>query len=305
MTFAVLGIGVLVLVYMERKVSADIQIRWGPLHVGWHGSLQLVADVIKLMTKEDIFPTMADRWIFRIAPATMFIAAFIGFMVVPIGPNLVARDLNIGLIYVLAVPAISVAGLIMAGFGSYSRYAILGSLRGAAQMVSYEVPRALSVIGVVMLAGTAKLSTIVGMQHVWYVFLQPIAFIVFLISTIAEINRVPFDLPETESELVAGYHTEYSGMRFVFFLFGEYISLIAASALTVILFLGGWHGFGPVFLAPFWFLVKMFAVIYLIMWIRWTIPRFRIDQVMELGWKVLLPIALANIVITGIVVTLL
>ncbi len=302
--FALCGLGVLILVYMERKVAADMQLRWGPMHVGWHGVLQLIADSVKLLSKEDIFPRNADRWIFRLAPVLVFLPAFIGLMVMPIGPHLVVQDLNVGLLYVLAVPAIGVAGVIMAGFGSYNKYAILGSLRSAAQMVSYEVPRALSILGVVMIAGSAKLTAIVGTQHAWYIFLQPIGFVVFLVSTLAETNRVPFDLPETESELVNGYHTEYSGTRFLFFLFGEYIALIAGSALAVVLFLGGWHGPGPEFLAPVWFLIKMFAIIYLAMWIRWTLPRFRIDQVMDLGWKVLLPLALLNVLITGLIMVL-
>lgn len=298
--FSVLGLLVLVLVYMERKVSADIQIRYGPIHVGPKGSLQLIADSIKLLTKEDIFPAKADPWIFRLAPAVMFIAAFIGIIAIPFAPNFAVKDMNVGLIYVLAVPSIGIAGLMMAGYGSYNRYAILGSLRGAAQMVSYEIPRSLSVIGIVMMAGTAKLSSIVEAQHFWYLLLQPIGFIVFFISSIAEINRVPFDLPETESELVTGYHTEYSGMRFTFFLFAEYISMIAAAMLTVVLFLGGWHG--PFLPGIVWFILKTFAVIYVMMWIRWTLPRFRIDQVMDLGWKVLLPLAILNIILTGIVI---
>jgi len=302
--FAICGLGVIVLVYMERKVAADFQLRWGPMHVGWHGTLQLIADAIKLISKEDIFPKNADPWIFRLAPTLMFLAAFVGLMVIPIGPKLVVQDLNVGLIYALAIPAIGVAGIIMAGFGSYNKYAMLGSMRSAAQMVSYEVPRALSIIGVVMIAGSAKLSAIVNAQSVWYVFLQPIGFVVFLVASLAEINRVPFDLPETESELVNGYHTEYSGMRFMFFLFAEYIAMMAASALTVVLFLGGWHGPGPAYLAPLWFLIKAFAVVYVMMWVRWTLPRFRIDQVMDLGWKVLLPLALLNILITGIIMLL-
>lgn len=299
--FGICGLGVVILGYMEHKVLADFQLRWGPMHVGWHGTLQLFADAIKFITKEDIFPRNADRWIFRLAPVIVFLGAFLGLLVIPIGPGLVVQDLNIGLIYVLAIPAIGVAGIIMAGFGSYNKYAMLGSLRSAAQMVSYEVPRALSIIGVVMIAGTAKLSSIVDAQHFWYIFLQPIGFIVFLVSTLAEVNRVPFDLPETESELVNGYQTEYSGARFLFFMFGEYIALAAASALTAVLFLGGWHGPGPAFLAPVWFLIKTFAIIFLAMWVRATLPRFRIDQVMDLGWKVLLPLALLNILITGII----
>lgn len=299
--FAICGIGVIVLVYMERKVSADFQLRWGPMHVGWHGTLQLIADAVKLISKEDIFPTYADRWIFRLSPLLMFLPAYIGLMVIPIGPGLVIRDMNVGLLYILAITSISVVGVVMSGFGSYNKYAMLGGMRSAAQMVSYEVPRALSIIGVIMIAGSAKLSSIVGAQSVWYLFLQPLGFVVFIISTLAEVNRVPFDLPETESELVNGYLNEYSGMRFMFFLFAEYIAFMGAAALTVVLFLGGWHGPGPEFLGPIWFLIKMFAVIYVIMWVRWTLPRFRIDQVMDLGWKVLLPLALLNIFITGIV----
>jgi len=304
LVFSLCGIGVIVLVYMERKVSADIQLRYGPIHAGPRGTLQLIADMVKMLTKEDVFPKNADPWLFRLAPAIVFMAAFIGLMVMPVGPGLVVQDMNIGIIYALAIPSLAIAGFIMAGFGSYNKYAMLGSLRAAAQMVSYEVPRALSVIGIIMIAGSAKLSTIVDAQGLWYLFLQPLGFMVFLVSTIAELNRVPFDLPETESELVTGYHTEYSGMRFALFLFGEYIALIAAAALTVVLFLGGWHGPGPELLAPVWFLIKFFAVIYITMWVRWTLPRFRIDQVMDLGWKVLLPLALLNILITGIVISI-
>ncbi|MBS3908723.1 MAG: NADH-quinone oxidoreductase subunit NuoH [Actinobacteria bacterium] len=302
--FSLCGLGVIVLVYMERKVSADIQLRLGPTHVGPRGTLQLIADMIKLLSKEDVFPKNADRWLFRLAPALVFISAFVGLMAIPIGPRLVVQDLNVGLLYVLAIPSIAVAGLIMAGFGSYNKYAMMGGLRAAAQMVSYEVPRALSVIGIVMIVGSTKLSSIVDAQGLWYIFLQPIGFMVFFVSTLAEINRVPFDLPETESELVHGYSTEYSGMRYAFFLFGEYIALIAAAALTVVLFLGGWHGPGPEFLAPIWFAIKFFGIIFVIMWVRWTLPRFRIDQVMDLGWKVLLPLALLNILITGIVMSI-
>jgi NADH-quinone oxidoreductase subunit H len=240
-----------------------------------------------------------------LAPVVAFIPTYLGFLVLPIGKGIVIQDLNVGLLYVLAIPAISVAGIIMAGFGSYNKYAVLGSLRSAAQMVSYEVPRALSVIGIVMIAGSAKLSSIVGAQSIWYLLLQPIGFIVFLVSTLAEINSTPFDLPETESELIQGYHTEYSGMRWAFFFFAEYVALLAAAALTTVLFLGGWHGPGPAFLGPIWFLIKTFATIWVIMWIRWTLPRFRIDQVMDLGWKVLLPLALINILITGIVMMIL
>lgn len=294
---ALLGFLVVVLVYMERKVSADIQVRYGPLHVGPHGVLQLVADIIKLLTKEDVFPSNADRWVFRIAPALMFTSAFISFMVIPLSSTLVIQDMNIGLIYVLAMPALSVAGLIMAGYGSYNRYAMLGSLRSAAQMVSYEVPRTLSVVGVIMLAGSLKLSSIVESQSVWYMFLQPLGLLVFLVASIAEVNRVPFDIPEAESELVSGFHTEYSGMRFSFFLFAEYLSMFAVAVLTALLFLGGWHG--PLLPGPVWVLIKTFAVIYFLMWVRWTFPRFRIDQAMNLCWKVLLPIAFINIFVTA------
>ncbi|MHB8840719.1 MAG: NADH-quinone oxidoreductase subunit NuoH [Candidatus Aquicultor sp.] len=300
--FAICAVSVIINVYLLRKVSADFQLRYGPMHVGWHGALQLFADAIKLLSKEDIFPSNADRWIFRLAPVVAFVPVYLGFLVLPIGKGMVIQDLNVGLLYILAIPAIGVAGIIMAGFGSYNKYAIIGSLRSAAQMVSYEVPRALSIIGIVMIAGSAKLSSIVGAQHIWYLILQPIGFVVFLVSTLAEINSTPFDLPETESELVNGYYTEYSGMRFMFFFFAEYVALFAAATLTTVLFLGGWHGPGPEYLGPIWFTIKTFAMIWVIMWIKWTLPRFRIDQVMDLGWKVLLPIALINVLVTGIVI---
>lgn len=303
--FAICGLSVIINVYTLRKTAGHFQLRYGPMHVGWHGSLQLVADVLKLLSKEDIFPKNADRWIFRLAPVVAFMPAFLGLLVIPVGKGAVIQDLNVGILYVLAIPSITVAGIIMAGFGSYNKYAILGSLRSAAQMVSYEIPRALSIIGIVMIAGSAKLSSIVDAQSIWYIILQPIGFMVFLVSTLAEINSTPFDLPETESELINGYNTEYSGMRFAFFFFAEYVAMTAAAALTAVLFLGGWHGPGPEFLGPLWFIIKTFAVILAFMWIKWTLPRFRIDQVMDLGWKVLLPIALLNILITGIVIMVL
>ncbi|MBE0447515.1 MAG: NADH-quinone oxidoreductase subunit NuoH [Actinobacteria bacterium] len=301
--FAAMGLGFMVQVYMERKVSAGLQLRYGPIYVGPKGSLQLVADALKFITKEDVFPSSAEPWIFRLAPVVMFAAAFLGLLVLPFGPGLVAKDLNVGLIYVLAIPSIGVAGVIMAGFGSKNRYAILGSLRAAAQMISYEVPRSLSLIGIIMIAGTMRLSSIVDGQGIWYIFLQPLGFLVFFVATMAELNRTPFDLAESESEYVNGYHTEYSGMRFGFFFFAEYMSLFAAALLTAVLFLGGWHGPGPVILAPVWLLIKVFGVIYVLMWVRWTFPRFRIDQVMDLGWKVLLPMALVNILVTGIIMS--
>jgi NADH-quinone oxidoreductase subunit H len=301
-----IALTVMILVYMERKVSADIQMRYGPIRVGWHGSLQLVADMLKLMTKEDVIPRGADKIIFVIAPLAVFVPAFLAYLVIPFGPNLVARDLNVGLLYFMAVPGLSVIGMIMAGWGSNSKYSVIGGMRSAAQIISYEAPRTLSVLGVIMLAGTLSTVSIINAQaKLWFVLLQPLGFIIYFIASIAEVNRVPFDLPEAESELVAGFHTEYSGLRFAFFLFAEYAAMFAACAMAVVLFFGGWKGLVPEtsVVPPFiWFLIKTYILVYIMMWIRWTLPRYRIDQVMDLGWKILLPLSILNIVVTGGVV---
>jgi len=293
------------LTWLERKLIGDIQVRYGPSRVGRFGLLQPIADGIKLMFKEDIVPANADRLIFCLAPAISFIPALIVFAVIPFGPSFVITDVNIGLLYVFAVTSLGVYGIVLAGWASNSKYALLGGLRSAAQMVSYELSLGLSVVGVVMMAGSLSLVDIVeaqrgswyGVLPRWNIFPQFLGFVIFLVSSNAELNRAPFDLPEAETELVAGFHTEYSSMKFAMFFMAEYANMIAASAIATTLFLGGWQG--PLLPPVVWFLLKVFCFIFLFVWLRATLPRFRYDQLMGFGWKVLLPLALVNVMFTA------
>src|SRR5438128_7667557 len=305
--------------YLERKISAFIQARLGPMRVGPWGLLQPIADGLKLLVKEDFIPENADRWIFFFAPYIAVVAAFVVLAVVPFGPDwAVITDVNIGVLFVLAVSSVGVLALILAGWSSNSKYALLGALRSSAQMVSYEVSMGLSIIGALMFARTLSLSGIVGAQasdSIWFLLYQPIGFVIFVISGIAENNRAPFDLPEAESELVAGFHTEYSGMRWSLFFLGEYAALVFVTGVATTLYLGGWyfpfayrvteaHGYHNLYVAlsVFVFLAKAGLLLYLYFWLRWTLPRFRYDQLMDIGWKWLLPASLINIVVTAIAV---
>jgi NADH-quinone oxidoreductase subunit H len=302
--------------YAERKISAFMQARLGPMRVGPWGLLQPIADGLKLLVKEDFVPEKADRWIFFFAPYIAVVAAFIVFSVVPFGPDWgVITDVNIGLLFVLAVSSVGVLALILAGWSSNSKYALLGALRSSAQMVSYEVSMGLAIIGALMFARTLSLSGIVNAQAtdgpLPYLFYQPLGFIIFVIAGIAENNRAPFDLPEAESELVAGFHTEYSGFRWSLFFMAEYAAMVVVSAIATTLYLGGWYfpfiykldaaGYHNLFVAlsVVIFLVKMTLLLYLYFWLRWTLPRFRYDQLMDIGWKWLLPAALTNIVVSA------
>jgi NADH-quinone oxidoreductase subunit H len=294
----------------------DFQVRWGPSRVGPFGLLQPIADGIKLLFKEDLVPAGADRFLFRAAPVLSMVPALITFAVIPFGDtvrlfgksvDLVITDINVGLLYVLAVTSMGVYGIVLAGWASNSKYSLLGGLRSAAQMVSYEMALGLSVIGVVMLSQSLSLVDIVNAQAGtwfgviprWNVFAQPLGFALLLVSANAELNRAPFDLPEAETELVAGFHTEYSSMKFAMFFMAEYANMIAASALVTTLFLGGWRG--PLLPPVVWFLLKVGAFLFLFIWVRATLPRFRYDQLMAFGWKVLLPLGLANVVVTAAV----
>ena len=298
------------LTWIERKIAGHIQQRLGPMRVGWHGLLQPLADGIKLFTKEDHIPTNADRFLFTLAPIMALVPPFVVFVVIPFGDSvtifgteitLYLADMNVALLFVLGVAGIEVLGVILAGWASNSKYAVLGSLRTCAQMISYEIPMGFSVIGVVMLAQSMSLVDIVEAQSgLWNVVYQPLGFFVFFVAAIAEAQRIPFDLPEAEGDLGAGYHTEYSGMRFSFFMISEYLILTLMSALIVILFFGGWHGALIPLPGPVWFLLKVGFFIWVFMWLRFTFPRYRYDQLMTIGWKVLLPLSLANILITGI-----
>ncbi|MGM9986903.1 MAG: NADH-quinone oxidoreductase subunit NuoH [Bacillaceae bacterium] len=286
----------------ERKVMGFMQGRIGPNHLGgrW-GLLQSVADILKLLIKEDTVPKAADRMLFLWAPVIAFAPSFIVLALLPFSENLKFADVGVGFLYYVAISGISTIGILTAGWASNNKYALLGGMRAAAQMISYELPLVLSGVGIVLLAGSLNLNDIVlAQKDVWFIFAQPVAFVIFLIAGVAELNRTPFDLPEAESELVAGYHTEYSGFRFAFFMLSEYVYLFAMSALVAILFLGGWQ---PVFYMTFipgvvWFSLKFAVMLFFFLWIRYTFPRMRADHLMEFGWKVLMPIAIANIFLT-------
>ena len=301
--------------YLERKISAFMQARLGPMRVGPWGLLQPIADGLKLLTKEDFIPEKADRWIFFFAPYIAVASAFIVFSVIPFGPDwAVIADVNIGLLLVLAVSSVGVLALILAGWSSNSKYALLGGLRSSAQMVSYEVAMGLSLIGALMFARTLSLSGIVtaqGSDSIWFIVYQPAGFLLFLISGIAENNRAPFDLPEAESELVAGFHTEYSGMRWSLFFMAEYAAMVVVASVATTVYLGGWyfpfvyqlevsgHHNLYVLVSLLVFLIKTSIILYIYFWLRWTLPRFRYDQLMDIGWKWLIPSALINIVLSA------
>jgi NADH-quinone oxidoreductase subunit H len=298
------------LTWLERKIAGHIQQRLGPMRVGWHGLLQPVADGIKLFTKEDHIPAEADRFLFTLAPIIALVPPFAVFVAIPFGDSvtlfgaeitLYLSDMNVGLLYILAVLGIGTFGVILAGWASNSKYAVLGSLRTCAQMISYEIPMGFSVIGVVMLSHSMSLLDIVEAQAgIWNVVYQPLGFFVFFVAGLAEAQRIPFDLPEADGDLGAGYHTEYSGMRFSFFMISEYVIVVVLSTLNVILFFGGWNGALLPLPAAVWFLLKVGFFVWVFMWFRFTFPRYRYDQLMTIGWKVLLPLSLANILVSGI-----
>ncbi|MBU0698386.1 MAG: NADH-quinone oxidoreductase subunit NuoH [Proteobacteria bacterium] len=295
------------LVWAERKLLARLQVRYGPNRAGKFGLLQPIADAIKMITKEDIVPAAADRVIFLLAPAVVAVTALLMFAVVPFGPGLriwdreiplVISDLNVGLLYVFALSSLGVYGVALGGWASNSKFALLGGIRGAAQMISYELSLGLSLVPIVMLARSFSLVDIVQAQADYpFILVQPISFIIFFVSAMAESKRIPFDLPEAENELGAGFHTEYSGMRFGLFFIGEYVHIQVLGALVAVFFLGGWRG--PWLPPVVWLFVKIILIVLVMIWIRGTLPRLRYDQLMALGWKVLVPAALINIIITG------
>ena len=298
--FAVLNLAA-ALVWLERRLLAWLQDRLGPNRVGPFGLLQPLADTIKLFFKDDWVPPFADRPVFVLAPAVLVATTLIGFAVVPVGPASGVIDLDVGLLFLLAASSLGAYSVVLAGWSSNNKYALLGGLRSAAQLVSYEVFLGLSLLGVVLLAGSFDLRRIVEAQEgLWFVVPQILGFVVFLVAGFAETHRLPFDLPEAESELVAGYHSEYSGMKFAMFMVGEYIGIILISALTSVLFLGGWHG--PWLPPVAWLLLKTMALICVFIVARAALPRPRYDQLMAFGWKVMLPIALLNLVATGAIV---
>ena len=321
LVFAATMLTVLIMIYAERRVSAFIQGRLGPNRVGPQGLLQPIADGIKFLMKEDIIPAGVDKPIFILAPAVLLIPALMTFAVIPFGSDITlfgrqiplqVADVNVGILYVLALTSIGVYGIVLAGWSSNSKYSLLGGLRSAAQLISYELAMGLAVVSIILLSGSLKLNDIVADQQgylfSWNVFKQPVAFIIFLIAVYAETNRLPFDLSEAEQELVGGYHTEYSSIKFAMFFMAEYANMITAAALTVTLFFGGWDvplinetslGIWGTVLSVLSFILKMGFFLFLFIWVRWTFPRFRYDQLMKIGWKVMLPIALLNIFITA------
>jgi len=307
---ALVAVLVLAFVYAERKISAHIQNRMGPMRVGWHGVLQTLADALKMLQKEDIRPALADRWIWWWAPALSFVAVFAAYVTIPFGEGLIVRDLNIGILYITAITTFGVISMLMAGWGSNNKYSLLGGFRSAAQVVSYEVPLALAILSVVMVAGTLSMVSIVDAQAGYYLGFIPkwfifryfpfglIGFLVFVIAGTAETNRTPFDLPESESELVAGFATEYSGMKYAMFYLAEYGAMYVMAAVGTVLFLGGWHG--PLLPSWLWFAIKSLFMIFVLMWFRWTFPRIRVDQLMEMSWKFLIPLAFLNLLAIGL-----
>jgi len=305
-----LGVVLLLSAYMvlvERKLLGRFQIRYGPNRAGWFGLLQPLADGIKLLLKEDIVPAASDRVLFLYIPAVSAAMPLLILAVIPFGDSfgfagdrvpMVIADLNVGLLYILALSSLSVYGVALGGWASNAKFSLLGAVRATAQMLSYELSLGLSLVPVVMLAHSFSLVDIVAAQQQYPFFLvQPVAFVIFMVSAVAESKRLPFDLPEAENELMAGYHTEYSGMRFALYFLGEYVNMVMLGALVAVFFLGGWHG--PWLPGPFWLLLKILLVPFLLIWSRATLPRLRYDQLMHFGWKYLVPLALINIVITG------
>ena len=307
-------------VLLERKIQAWVQSRLGPMRVGPHGVLQPVADVIKLLLKEDITPARADKWVYTLAPIVSVVPALIVFAVIPFGGStemfgrpatLVIADVNVGLLYIVSVASVGVYGIILAGYASNSKYPLLAGLRASAQLISYEVAVTMILVSMILMAGTLSMVGIVQAQlnaGFWYAFVQPVALLIFFVGGLAETNRAPFDMPEAEQELVGGFHTEYSGMRFALFYLAEYINMIVVCAVATTLFFGGWLrpfpnipslwvlGYMPGWI---WFVLKSFVLFYVFMWIRATLPRYRYDQLMRLGWKVLIPLAIANLIVTA------
>lgn len=300
---SLVGVNALFLIWMERKVSAHIQLRPGPMEVGFHGALQTIADALKLIGKELITPEDVDKLIYLLAPIVMFLPVLVSFLVIPFSPTLIIRDLNVGVLLIFAFSTLTVLAILMAGWSSNNKYSLLGAIRSVAQNVAYEIPLLLTAMSIIIMAGSFQPTVIVAQQKVvWNIFIQPLAFILFIICGTAETNRAPFDIPEAESELVAGFHTEYSGMRFAIFFLAEYTNMFIVSAVATIFFLGGWKG--P-FLPPvIWFLLKVYALIFLMMWFRWTFPRLRFDQLITLAWKILIPLALLNLIVTAFVLKL-
>lgn len=298
----------LMLVYMERKIAGHMQRRPGPMEVGPHGILQTIVDGIKLVSKQYIPPFRIDRPLYLLAPILCFVPAVLAYIPVPFSEKFQVRDINVGLLIIFALGSVTVLSLFMAGWGSNNKYSLIGAFRSVSQSLAYEIPMLLSVLSIVLMANTLSLREIVEAQSpIPYIIFQPVAFLIFFICGVAETNRSPFDLPEAESELTAGFHTEYSGMGFGLFFLAEYANMVIVCTMATVLFLGGWRGIPLPFMeytGVVWFLIKLYLLIFVMMWFRWTYPRVRIDQLLNLSWKLLTPLALINLIVTAVVLKL-
>ena len=303
-----LFINAIMMGYLERKIAGHVQRRPGPMEVGFHGILQLIVDGVKLLAKELLIPFNVDRTLFRMAPLLSFTPVILPLLVIPFSEKLQARDLNLGLIFIVSMGSVNVMSLLVAGWGSNNKYSMFGAMRAVAQSIAYEIPILLSMLAVVLMCNTFSLKEIVGAQEkIWFVCLQPVAFLIYVIAGLAETNRAPFDLPEAESELTAGFHTEYSGMGFSLFFIGEYTNMFIVASVATVLFLGGWQGpylpYGE-YLGIVWFFLKVYFLLFLLIMIRWTYPRVRFDQLLNFAWKYLVPFSFVNILITAVLVKL-
>ena len=297
-TLLVVVFNTLILTWAERKVAGHMQRRIGPKEVGPYGLLQPIADTLKLLGKEILTPRAVERPLYFLAPTVVFIPVLVSFIVIPFDSYLQVKDINVGILVILAFSSLSVLSILFAGWGSNNKYSLIGSIRSVAQNIAYEIPLLLSILPVILIANSLSLKDIVEAQKgIWFVVYQPVAFLTFFIASVAETNRTPFDLPEAESELVAGFHTEYSGMRFAFFFLAEYTNIFIVSAIATTLFLGGYQG--PILPGIVWFFVKSYLLVFIILWFRWTFPRVRFDQLLNFSWKILIPVSLLNLLITA------
>jgi len=291
------------LIYAELKVAAHVQRRPGPMEVGWHGWLQPVMDAVKLLGKELVTASAVNKPLFILAPMIVILPLLVTFVVIPFGEKLIIRDLNMGLLLIFSFSSLNVVGILIGGWASNNKYSLLGALRSVSQCVAYEIPILITVMSVVIMTHSLRMSEIIAAQsRIWFIVIQPLAAILYLVASTAETNRLPFDIPEAEGELIAGFHSEYSGMRFALFFLAEYTNMFIVAAVFVTLFLGGWRG--PVLPGPIWFLIKVYALIFLVLVARWTFPRLRFDQLMTLAWKVMIPLALVNLIVTALVIKL-
>jgi len=305
---AFIFINAIIMGYMERKLAGHFQRRLGPMEVGPHGILQMIIDGVKLISKQLLLPAEADRSLFRLAPLLAFLPAVLPFVVIPFSQNLQVKDLNLGLIYIVAFSTLNVLALLIAGWSSNNKYSLFGAMRSVSQNIAFEIPILLCLLSVVLMTNTFSMQALVAAQDkIWFVCLQPLAFIIYFIAGMAETNRAPFDLPEAESELTGGFHTEYSGMGFSIFFLAEYANMFIVCSIATVLFLGGWRGI-PLPFAEYtgvvWFLLKVYGLLFVMIWARWSYPRVRFDQLMNLSWKYLIPFSLVNLLVTAIIVKL-